>query len=380
MRLPGFAAASALVALAAAFSLNSAAAPFVPASDAEVLERLPRGMPRPKATMDLKSAAGEARRLIDAARGEGDPRYLGQAQAVLRQWWGQARPPAEVLLLRATIRQSLHEFDAAMRDLDELLRAEPRNPQALLTRAAILLARGQPARAQADCLELAGRAPQLVMVACATQAASLAGQGPAAYAALSAALDGSPQAGEAVRAWALGLLAEMAARLERHRDAGRHFAAALALAPRDAYTLGAYCDWLMDQGRPREVVALIEAGERNDSLLLRRALALRQLNDGAAQAEAVVLRERFAAQRLRGNTIHAREEGRFRLAFDADPRAALALARENWEQQKEPADLRLMLEASAAAGDKAAARPALEWMRANRFDDAALRPLAAKLS
>ena len=359
----------------------AAAAPFTPASDAEVLERLPQGVSaRSKPAMaDLKSAGATARRLIDAARAEGDPRYLGQAQAALRAWWGLEKPPAEVLLLRATIRQSLHDFDAALRDLDTLLASEPRNPQALLTRASILLARGQPARAQADCLQLNGRAPQLVMVACATHAASLAGQGAQAYEALAATLAGSPQAEMTVRAWTLGLLAEMAARIERHRDAERHFAAALALEPRNAYVLGAYCDWLIDRGRAREVAGLIEADERNDSLLLRRVLALRHANDAAAPAEGASLRERFAAQRLRGTTIHAREEGRFRLAFDADPRAALALARENWAQQKEPADLRLMLEAAAAAGDRAAAQPALEWMRANRFDDAALRRIVARL-
>lgn len=378
---PHVAATRTAAVLVAVFCLAAAAEPFVPASDGEVLERLPRGVARPKAVAahDLRTASSEARRLIDAARSAGDPRYLGQAQAVLRPWWDLPAPPTEVLLLRATIRQSLHEFENALRDLDALIAAEPRNAQALLTRASILLARGEPARAQADCLRLAGAAPQLAMVACATHAASLAGKAAAAYEALAATLEGSPGADPSVRIWALTLLAEMAGRAGRPGDSQRHLVAALRLAPRDAYALGAYADWLLDQGRPREVFALIAADEGNDSLLLRRVLALRDADDGAATAEAARLRARFAAQARRGGSIHGREEGRLALAFDRDPRAALALARANWLQQKEPADLRLLLEASAAAGDKAAARPGLEWMRSTGFEDAALKRVVASL-
>ena len=70
---------------------------------------------------------------IRASRVEGDPRFLGYAQAALGPWWTQPAAPTTVLVLRATIRQSRHEFDAAVADLDRVLQRDPKHAQALLT-------------------------------------------------------------------------------------------------------------------------------------------------------------------------------------------------------------------------------------------------------
>ena len=59
-----------------------------------------------------------ARADIQRARSLQDPRYLGRAQATLGRWWKLPEPPPDVLLLRATIEQSLHEFATARADLD----------------------------------------------------------------------------------------------------------------------------------------------------------------------------------------------------------------------------------------------------------------------
>ena len=92
-----------------------------------------------------------------------------------------------------------------------------------------------------------------------------------------------------------------------------------------------------------------------DGLLLRYALALRA--QGAAEADQYVeqLRARFEASRRRGDRVHLREEARFALHLEGDPRTALALAADNWMVQKEPADARILLEAALAANDHAAA-------------------------
>ena len=62
---------------------------------------------------------------------------------------------------------------------------------------------------------------------------------------------------------------------------------------------------------------------------------------------------------------------RFKLAIEKDARAALALARENWNVQREPADLRVLLDSAHAAGDTATIRMVDEWMAANRIADVA---------
>jgi hypothetical protein len=70
--------------------------------------------------------------------------------------------------------------------------------------------------------------------------------------------------------------------------------------------------------------------------------------------------------------VHLREQARYLLQLRPQPARALALARRNWDQQKELPDARLLLEAAAAAHDPAAARPALDWMTANHVEDAVL--------
>ena len=113
------------------------AKPFVPQTDAVVLERLPeKGDPalaqlkRMRVALtanprDLEIATAVVRRALEAARTLGDPRFLGQAQAALAPWWtGDDVPPA-ALLLRATLKQSQHDFEGSLADLDRLLAAHP---------------------------------------------------------------------------------------------------------------------------------------------------------------------------------------------------------------------------------------------------------------
>ena len=57
---------------------------------------------------------------------------------------------------------------------------------------------------------------------------------------------------------------------------------------------------------------------------------------------------RYDDSRLRGDTVHRREEARFVLGVKHDARGALALARGNWEVQREPWDLRVFLAAALA--------------------------------
>ena len=110
-----------------------AAAPFLPANDDLVLERLPISTELPARQLralreqfvqephNLKLAADLAQRYIEAGRAESDPRYYGYAQAVLSPWWDLSQPPVPVLLLRATLRQNRHEFAAALDDLARVL-------------------------------------------------------------------------------------------------------------------------------------------------------------------------------------------------------------------------------------------------------------------
>jgi hypothetical protein len=137
----------------------------------------------------------------------------------------------------------------------------------------------------------------------------------------------------------------------------------------DHYLLNAYADWLLDHGRPAQVVKLLAAQQGSDALLLRYTLALKALNSPELAAHVEQLRARFAASQLRGDRVHQREQARFTLELLGDPQAALALAQENWKVQKELPDLRLLLESSLAARDLATLASARQWLAQARSED-----------
>jgi tetratricopeptide (TPR) repeat protein len=369
---------------------DCAAAPFVPTDPKEVLETLPEAPADPLArelrqmrrelsrdSHNLELAIRVARRYIARARAEADPRYLGHAQAALAPWW-DSPSHASVLVLRATIRQSLHDFPSALADLSLALEIEPHNAQAWLTRATIQQVRGEFAEALRSCQPLGRLAGELVADACWAGAASMTGQAEAGYERLRQALARHGKAAPGLRLWVLTSLGEMAQRQGRNRDAENHFRQALALGAADAYLKAAYADFLIDQERHAELIALLKDEVRADGLLLRLILAEQALQAPGAAKHAEALAARFSANRIRGDSLHRREEARFTLHVLKQPREALRLARENWAVHREPWDTRIYLEAALAAGDPGAARPVLDWLREHRVQDVKLVSLAAQ--
>lgn len=362
----------------------------IPTDPSEVLERLPGGGandPRARELKALQSAwrsnpADEATALelaraeIGLARSLGDPRHLGRAQAALAPWWNDANASASVLVLAATIEQSLHAFDEALVRLDRAVQKAPDDPQAWLTRAVILSVLGRYDEARASCAALRsvssreghsmGGTP-LPVVVCDTSLLALTGQARGAYQAL-APYASSPRLVPEERAWASSVLGEYAERLGEDALAERHYREALAIDGADAYTRGALADLLLDQGRDADVVALLAGHEDHDGLLLRLAIAERRTRGPKASAHEATLAERIKASRERGDVVHRREEARFYLDVRPDPSRALELARANWGVQKEPWDARVLLESALAARDPSEAEPARAFVAANGLE------------
>jgi tetratricopeptide (TPR) repeat protein len=343
------------VALITASSVPAIAAPFAPASDGQVLERLPF-TPSDPVMRELRAlhsrlthepdnlplALRLAQGYLELGRVTGDPRYAGYAEAALAPWWHLEQAPQEVLVLRATLRQRTHQFDAALADLTTVLKTHPRNAQARLTRATVLQVQGVYEGAREECLALKHLVQELVWAACLTSVNGATGKLRESYAQLRAAFDNSQNAQPGIQSWVLTSLAEMAARAGMALEADAHFRAALTLDAADNYLLGAYADFLLDNGRPQEVLALLRDRTRADPLLLRYALALQAQNSKELPARVAQLLDRFEASRLRGDRVHLREEARFTLELLHAPEAALKLAQENWQVQKEPVDVRVL--------------------------------------
>ena len=328
--------------------------PFVPSSDAQILERLPittKKTQKLRQTLaqkpsDLQQALALARSYLEIGRSQADPRYYGYIQAILQPWWQQPRPPTEVLLLRATLRQNRHDFAGALQDLEQILAVQPRNAQAWLTQAVILTVLGDHKQALASCLPLRLLSSEQMTNACIANAASLSGQAEASYhLLLDTAQNGAPPQEQL---WTLTLLAEIAVRLNKVQAAEQHFQQALALGLRDVYLLSAYADFLLDQDRPEDVQTLLKDDIRPDGLLLRLALAEQRLG-AESDIHLQDLHGRFNAARLRGENQHLGAEARYTLHLLQQPVAALELAQANWAVQREPRDARWLLEAALAA-------------------------------
>ena len=65
------------------------------------------------------------------------------------------------------------------------------------------------------------------------------------------------------------------------------------------------------ENRPEEVRSLLGKEVRIDPLLLRLALAEQSLGAPELSGHVADLAERFAEARMRGDTVHQREEARF---------------------------------------------------------------------
>lgn len=374
-------AACATAAVAAALSVAGPAwsAPFTPGDDRDVVESLPLrvGAPMREARRQLARqpeqlplALQVARASLVRARESGDPREYAAVQAALAPWWDQPAPPPAVRLIRASVLQSRHAFDDALRDLHTLL-ADPQLPpalraQGLLEQAAVLQVLGRYAEARQSCESLLqaaatlGASASLPARACLAELRSLQGDAAGAAAAL-AALAREPSAGP----WLSLVRAELAMRLGDDAGAGQLLRSALA-GQRDTYVQAVWADWLLAAGRAAEAAALwrgTEADRLPDALLLRRAIALHRLGDAAAADDAAQLEARFAATRARGDAPHAREEALFALEVRGDPALALQLALAQWSQQKEPADALLLMRAAHAAGRPQDAEPVRRFVR-----------------
>ena len=352
------------------------ATPFIPERDADVLERLPTTLggdagelrrlrnQLARAPTDVAQAVAVAGRYIELGQSQTDPRYYGYAQAALAPWWGLPDPPPEVLLLRAAIRQSRHEFDLALQDLSRLLEKDPRDPRAWLMQAVIFIVRADHRAARQACEALARLRRAFLAFSCMGSLASLSGQAEGGYGLLVLAKGQSHGATPAERVRLETLLGKTAERMGDRQRAEAHFQEARRLGPHDAYLLGAYADFLLDQGRAGEVVALLREETRVDGLLLRLTLAEREIGAPGRDAHVEELRARFAASRQRGDSLHQGEEARFLLHLVDQPQAALTLAQANWAVQREPRDARILLEAALAAARRRRRGRCWRWMAA----------------
>lgn len=375
-----YSASACVLAVSAMFLLVSGslqAEPYTPSHDGVVLQALPKGSKPPV----VPAAAGIAARLQQAeaslatGRQLNNPRYYGFAEAQLQGLAEIAEPPAELLLLRARIKQFRHDFAAAKADLDQLLKQQPQQAEARLLRASIAITQADYRAAQADCQILARNGHSWIASVCLAQIRSLTGFAEQAEKQLQQQLRLPNKQTAALNNWAWTVLADTAVRMQQ-ANASDYFAAARQADAADVYTQLAYADWLLANSAHAEVMATIPPQSQHEGLLLRRALAAQAL--GLAEATTLLeqMQARFAAQAARGEPPHGREYVRFllelqpQMAQSSNAQQAYDLALRNWQVHKEPADTLLVYQAALAwlETDWAAAKGGLtEWQSLETF-------------
>lgn len=256
-----------------------------------------------------------------------------------------------------------------------LLKADPDNAQAILSRSTILTVLGRYDEATTDNNRLASLAESDVITVNRCAIDSLRGQAEERLIELEGVL-ARPAFPDNLRPWALGIAGDIARRLERDQQAEAHFLAGLKLAPNDTYLLTALTDLQLDSDRPNDVLKWIPKDSPHEGLRLRRILATStELPERADLVSAFDARLR--ADQARAHP-HLREEAIFALDVLRDPERAVRQARANWATQREPADLLIYVRAlQAQPAAKATAELAqlaswfherqMEWPRLERL-------------
>ena len=328
------------------------------------------GSSRPGPTIPaLRLEIGE--RYFDLAMAQGDPRYVGYA-IVDHRAAGHSRRPATPATgwCAGCCSSTATTSTAPSHSLSEASELAPHAVEPVAWRAAIHMVQAQYALAAAECDRLV--ADRAAAVRAGLHRLRARQHRPAACpptSLLSKAVAAAPDVPPGWRCGRSTRLAEMAVRLQRWGDAERHFTAARwrRASPTSSCWAPTPTSCSSASAR-REVLQLLAGWERSDILLLRLALAGRAANDPRAADWAAQLRDRFEAAAQRGDRLHEQEAARFDAgAAEGDPARALACAKSNYTQQKEPRDAEILLRAALAARQPQAAQPALDWLRANRL-------------
>jgi tetratricopeptide (TPR) repeat protein len=366
-------------------------APYLPSSESDTLQDVPSTadplvlrMQTLRAAFaaaphDLTAAEQLANAYIDYSRQVGDAHYAGYAEAVIAPWVKAAAPPAAALITQATILQYRHQFSDARSLLKQAFELDPRSAQAWLILATLDMVQGDYPAADRDCAQVANNAGIETGLACFGSLRSYTGKAHQGMALLAQADTAVKRGSAGYRAWIEGLIAESAERLGDWPSAEAHYLNALKLQPQDNFLLVAYADFLLDRGRPREVLPLLADHTQSDTAFLRMALAQSLLRSDQLQRYTWIMAARFEALRLRGSEYFGREESRFALQLQHDPQLALDTALRNWQVQRAPWDARVVLEAALAAKQPQAAASVLEFLQKTQLEDPIIKPLAREL-
>jgi tetratricopeptide (TPR) repeat protein len=352
---------------------------YRPADGDAVVLALPAGVSAAQAMPadagDPERAAIDAEAFLRLARTTRDARYFGRAEALVEPWIARQDATPRLLVAAADLAQQRHDFANARQLLDRAIGADPGDGGARMQRANVALLLGDYEAARRDCLAVLQSGATFPGTVCLASTMTGPGSLQRARRLLTPLDDAGPAAPDIAR-WLLLTESDLALRDGDARAARDYLARAHALDPDHEETRARLAELLIEQGDAAGALTLARGSTVSAALLVRRIRAAAGIDAGEAASARRELDALLAVGRLRGTTPHLREEGELALFVDRDAARALALARQNFALQKDTPDVRLLLGAAVAAGDKPTLAELRRWLASTGFED---RVVSARL-
>lgn len=305
------------------------------------------------------------RSTYELATRENNARAYGHTLQLLEQWPAAQPMPDTARLIKAAVLQHSHHFDEAATELALIPAHSTARRTAAQMLAQISLTAGHYDSAGKACEELRGLGAMLLALNCQTQLRGLTGDGEHALQQLRALLAQDSLA-PGMRLEFLLTAADIANRLDRNNVAEQYYQSALLLAPDNHYLLINYSGWLLRENKPEAVIALLANRfdpENDFEQLMLYALALRESGQqGEFDIYAQGLHTALSAMHQRGDERPHKLIAQQALYIANDYGVAVKAAKANWQLQKEPSDLLLLVKAGNAAQDSEALQMARSWL------------------
>ncbi|MBW3566483.1 MAG: hypothetical protein KY410_00760 [Proteobacteria bacterium] len=329
-------------------------------SDASVSYRPPERITDPHGRL---AAAEQAIRHFQRS---GNPRDLSTASRLIDAF--PEPVPPRVTIIDAYVAQARHEFASAQALLEALVEEHPSDLRAWTMLADIHRVRGDLDAAEHACRQRLLISSDPVSVTCLASILGLTGRSDAAADMLHRAASALP-AEHPARSWIAGTQAELAVREARHEQAEQLYRIAMQTPEPPLYLVAEYVDLLLRKNAHERALAVLQEYPENSALLVRKAIALQALQDPRWREVDRTLQQLFALEERRDDAIHLRERAAWLLHVRGKPALALQAATRNFDLQKEPEDVHLLLMAAKAAGEPDAAQAAIEFLQRHRPDE-----------
>ncbi len=311
---------------------------------------------------------------------EGDLRWYGAARAALQPWWTVRELPAEGHFMRALVRQGFHDFEGGIADLGATIALEPQRAEAWSWRFSLHLLTSRLAEARADCTALGQRFGAVEGQACQATLQYRTGQAAAAVPVFGQLVQQPDLQGPLAQDWLRYHQGMALVAAGRPQEAAQVWQQHLQRYPGSHLVRLSLAETLNAQGQHAQALqASLATQQPTDALLVQALLAASALRDPRMADLQAQVSQRMDAQALRNEALIERPQMMYYVRHRADLPRGLALARQSWAEQQEPADAALLIEAALANDKPDDAKPVLAWMERTGYTDPTLAALARTL-